>query len=110
MMVSNCCRNSSEADDGYAFGGKRRPLLQRGGYGWAAALPTRSAPGVHQFFGAGPIEWEVGTSRTSATIRPSTAAVLTNLICKPARGHAITILSPARGKTVLRCDSTCCRP
>ena len=108
-MAWSCCRSCSAADDGCAFGGRRGPLLRRGGCAGAAFWPTRSVRGVRQLFGSGSIKLQMDTLWKSATIRPSILAVLPSSISRPARGHAISILFTARGKTVSRCGSGLCR-
>ena len=44
MMAWSCCRNCCAADDGCAFGGRHRPLLQRGGLRWRGVLANTFGP------------------------------------------------------------------
>src|SRR6266851_4147735 len=103
MMVWNCCRNYSAADDGCASGGRHRPLLHRAGCAGAASWPTRLVHGARQLFGAGLIKLEDETLWNGATMWPFTPAVLTN--SQPAPRLAIMISPTAHGRTVWRCGS-----
>src|SRR5262249_24322097 len=107
-MAWSCCRNYFAADDGCAFGGRHRPLLQPGGCAGAASWPTPLVHGVRQLFGARLRNLEENMLWESATLRLSTLAVLTSLISKLARGQTITILPSVRLKTVSRCDFSFC--
>ena len=107
MMAWSCCRNCSAADDGCAFGGRHRPLLQRGGCAGAASWPTRSVLGVRRLFGAGSRNIGGGNAVEVGDYTAIHPRRLDELdLPARAQGTQSGSLPTAHGKTVSRCGST----